>query len=92
MCVCVIGATEAGVMDSMEVCVIMVKIRMWACCVCVHDTRSIIAPPLPHPLGKTIDSMVKLIPCWALQARRLVVNWGGSLFIKPGTIIVHNTT
>ena len=27
-----------------------------------------------------------------LQARRLVVNWGGSLFIKPGTLIIHNTT
>ena len=36
---------------------IMVKIRMWVCCVCVHDTRSIIAPPLPHSLGKT-DSLL----------------------------------
>ena len=26
------------------------------------------------------------------QARRLVLNWGGSLIIKPGTIIIHNTT
>ena len=26
------------------------------------------------------------------QAGRLVVNWGGSLFIKPGTIIIHNKT
>ena len=37
---------------------IMVKIRMWVCCVCVHDTRSIVAPPLPHPLGKT-DSLLE---------------------------------
>ena len=50
---------------------IMVKIRMWVCCVCVHDTRSIIAPPLPHPLGKT-DSLLGTIAIFVLQHIRLL--------------------
>ena len=50
---------------------IMVKIRMWVCCVCVHDTRSIVAPPLPHPLGKT-DSLLGTIAIFVFQYIRLL--------------------
>ena len=50
---------------------IMVKIRIWVCCVCVHDTRSIIALPLPHPLGKT-DSLLGTIAIFVLQHVRLL--------------------
>ena len=50
---------------------IMVKIRMWVCCVCVHDTKSIIAPPLPHSLGKT-DSVLGTIASFVLQHIRLL--------------------
>ena len=35
----------------------------------------------------SIDILIYLI-----QARRLVINWGGSLIIKPGTIIIDKTT
>ena len=48
---------------------IMVKIRMWVCCVCV--CTSIIAPPLPHPLGKT-DSLLGTIAIFVLQHIRLL--------------------
>ena len=50
---------------------IMLKIRMWVCCVCVHDTKSVIAPPLPHPLGKT-DSLLGTIASFVLQHIRLL--------------------
>ena len=50
---------------------IMIKIRMWVRCVCVHDTRSIVAPPLPHPLGKT-DSLLGTIAIFVFQHIRLL--------------------
>ena len=66
----VIGATEAGVMDSMEgVCDYRKNTNVGI--LCVHDTRSIIAPPLPHPLGKT-DSLLGTIAIFVLQHIRLL--------------------
>ena len=50
---------------------IMVKIRMWVCCVCVHDTTSIVAPLLPHPLVK-IDSLLGIIAIFVFQHIRLL--------------------
>ena len=68
----VIGATEAGVMDSMEsVCDYGKITNVGMLCVCVHDTRSIIAPLLPHPPGKT-DSLLGTIASFVLQHIRLL--------------------
>ena len=59
--------------DDMEGVCDMVKVRMWVyvACVCVHDTRSIVAPPLLHPLGKT-DSLLGTIASFVLQQIRLL--------------------